>query len=152
MLSLPRDENQRCRMSECPRRWAAPAVDESLRYWTVIQHGVARVSTHGVEIGGQLIREGDAVIVHLPTINRDPSVFPNSDDFGMTRNTRGHLAFGYGVHRCLGSSVAQIQAELAIAALFERLPKLRLTTPEGLFGFLDHVLVYGLRELNVTWS
>src|SRR5699024_1552444 len=53
------------------RRWAAPAVDESLRYWTVIQNGVARVSTHNVEIGGHLIREGDAVIVHLPTTNRD---------------------------------------------------------------------------------
>jgi len=113
---------------------------------------VARVSTHNVEIGGHLIREGDAVIVHLPTTNRDPSVFPHPDEFDMTRNTRGHLAFGHGVHRCLGSSVAQIQTELAIAALFERLPELRLTTPEGPFDFLDHMLVYGLRELNVTWS
>ncbi|WP_304450692.1 cytochrome P450 [Nocardiopsis sp. YSL2] len=152
MLSLLRDENQRRLMSESPRRWAGPAVSESLRYWTVIQHGVARVCTHDVEIGGQLIRKGDAVIVHLPTVNRDPSVFPSPDEFDMTREARGHLAFGHGVHRCLGSSVAQTQTELAIAALFERLPQLRLTAPGGPFGFLDDMLVYGLRQLNVTWS
>ncbi|MBE2997231.1 cytochrome P450 [Nocardiopsis sp. HNM0947] len=152
MLSLLRDESQRRLISESPRRWAGPAVNESLRYWTVIEQGVARVCTDEVEIGGQLIRKGDAVIVHLPTVNRDPSVFPCPDEFDMTRNPQGHLAFGHGVHHCLGSSVAQLQTELAVTALFERLPQLRLIQPEGPFEFLDDMLVYGLRELQVTWS
>ncbi|GAA2835549.1 cytochrome P450 [Kitasatospora sp. CM 4170] len=151
MLSLLADRRQGDLVREDPERWAGPAVAEALRYWTLVQHGVARVATRDVELGGRLIRAGDGVVVHLATANRDRSVFEEPDRFDLTRGVRSQLAFGHGIHRCLGSFLAQTQTELAVAVLMRRLPGLRLAEPQAEPAFLAEMLIYGLRNLNVTW-
>ncbi|MFI6823499.1 cytochrome P450 [Micromonospora sp. NPDC050187] len=151
MLSLLVDAEQGDLVRADPTRWAGPAVNEALRYWTLAQHGVARVATREVEVGGRTIRRGDAVVVHLATANRDPAVYAEPDAFDLRRDPRGQLAFGHGVHRCLGSSIAQVQAEVAIQVLMEELPNLRLACAVSELNFLDEMLIYGLRSLPVTW-
>jgi cytochrome P450 len=151
VLSLLTDEQQADLVRSDPDRWSGPAIGESLRYWTVVQHGVARVATRDVDVAGQHIREGDGVVVSLPTANRDPTVYPEPDRFDITRNVQGQVAFGHGAHRCLGSFSAQAQAELAIAELWRRLPNLRLSVPPTELSFLDDMLIYGLRGLPVAW-
>jgi cytochrome P450 len=134
-----------------PGRWSEPAVCESLRYWTVVHHGVARVATRDVRMSGRLIRAGDAVVVHLPTANRDPAVYPDPAMFDISRDAHAHLAFGHGVHRCLGGALAQLQASVALAELLRQCPGLRLPDPSAEPPFLHDMLVYGLRQLPVTW-
>lgn len=151
VLTLLREQAQGERVRADPARWAEPAVREALRYWTVVHHGVARVATRDVEVGGRTVRAGEAVVVHLPTANRDPSVFPAPERYDIGRDARGHLAFGHGMHRCLGAVLAQTQASAAVEVLFARLPGLRRAddTEEPLF--LHDMLVYGVRRLPVAW-
>lgn len=151
VLSLLRDPGQFALVRSAPRQWAGPAVAEALRYWTLVQHGAARVATRDTELAGRPVRAGDAVIVHLASANRDPSAFAAPDAFDITRGTRNHLAFGHGAHHCLGSAVSQLQAELAVVELVTRLPGLRLAEPETAPEFLEDMLVYGLRSLPVAW-
>ncbi|WP_349879210.1 cytochrome P450 [Micromonospora sp. HUAS YX12] len=150
-LSLLTDPAQFALVRSNPVRWARPAVVEALRFWTVVQHGVARVATRDVTVAGRLIHAGDAVIVSLASANRDPAVYPEADRFDITRDARQQIAFGHGVHRCLGSFVAEVQAELTITELVSRLPGLRLDEAPDRLTFLDDMLVYGLRELPVDW-
>ncbi|MFC9431558.1 cytochrome P450 [Streptomyces sp. NPDC056987] len=151
VLSLLEHPDQADLVRTDPGRWAGPTVGEALRYWTVVQHGVARVATRDFELGGCRIVEGDAVVVSLPSVNRDPTVYPDPDRFDITRDVQGQLAFGHGVHRCLGSFVAHAQAELAVAELFSRLPGLRAAVTSTDLSFLDDMLIYGLRALPVAW-
>ena len=151
VLSLLTHDEQAALVRSDPRRWAGPAVGEALRYWTVVQYGVARVATHDIEVAGCLIREGDGLVVSLPMANRDTTVYPEPDRFDITRDVRGQLAFGHGAHRCLGGFLAQAQAELAVAELLGRLPGPRLGVPAAELSFLDEKLIYGLRALPVAW-
>jgi cytochrome P450 monooxygenase len=151
VLSLLMHEEQGDLVRSDPHRWAGPAVDEALRYWTVVQHGVVRVATRETEVAGCTIRKGDGLVISLPAANRDAAVYREPDRFDITRDVRGQLAFGHGAHRCLGSFVAQAQAQLAVAELFRRLPGLRLGVPAMELSFLDDMLIYGLRALPVTW-
>ncbi|MFC9285739.1 cytochrome P450 [Streptomyces sp. NPDC057052] len=151
VLSLLSDERQGDLVRSDPDRWAGPAVDEALRYWTLVQHGVARVATQDAVLGGRRIRAGDGLVVNLAAANRDPAVFPDPDRFDLTREAPRQLAFGHGIHRCLGSFLAQAQARAAVAELLRRLPGLRLVDPPREADFLGHMLVYGLRALDVTW-
>lgn len=151
MLSLLSDEEQGNLVRSDPDRWAPAAVGEALRYWTLVQHGVARVATCDVELGGRTIRAGDGLVVNVAAANRDPAVFTDPDRFDLRREARGQLAFGHGIHRCLGSFIAQAQSELAVAELMRRLPGLRLVNPPRDTDFLADMLVYGLRTLDVTW-
>lgn len=151
VLSLVTNDEQAALVRSAPQRWAGPAIGETLRYWTVVQHGVARVATRDIEVAGCRIRKGDGLVVSLPTVNRDSTVYPEPDRFDITRDVHGQLAFGHGAHRCLGSFVAQAQAELAVAELLGRLPSLRLGVPAAELSFLDDMLIYGLRALPVAW-
>ncbi|MGW2544374.1 cytochrome P450 [Kitasatospora sp. NPDC001574] len=151
MLSLLGDPRQAELVRADPERRPGHAVAEALRYWTLVQHGVARVALRDTELGGRTVRAGDGVVVHLATANRDPAVFEEPDRFDLTRTVRSQLAFGHGIHRCLGSALAQTQTELAVAALLRRLPGLRLAEPQTEPPFLAEMLIYGLRSLHVTW-
>jgi cytochrome P450 len=134
-----------------PRRWSGPAVSEALRYWTVVHHGVARVAIRDAIVSAQLIRAGDAVVIHLPTANWDPAVYSAPASYDITRDAHAHLAFGHGAHRCLGSTLAQTVAVTAVTELLSRLPSLRMADPAAEPPFLPHMLIYGLREFTVTW-
>lgn len=151
VLSILRDEQLAALVRNEPGRWAQPAVEESLRYWSVIQHGPVRVAKEDLEIGGRTIRAGDFVLLHLHSANWDPAVFDHPADFDVSRDSRAHLALGYGVHRCLGGGLGQLEATVAVETLFTRLPEMRLAIREDDLVYREEDLVYGVRRLPISW-
>ncbi|SEP48637.1 cytochrome P450 [Amycolatopsis saalfeldensis] len=149
-LTLLTHPEQRRYLQENPGK-AGPAVEELLRYLTIVQFGLGRTAKEDLEIGGQQIAKGDLVVVAMPAANRDPRAFdrPDSPDFerAMTR----HLAFGYGVHQCLGQNVARAELKTILPRLFERFPGLRLATPLEDVEMDTHGTNYGVRKMLVTW-
>ncbi|MEV6595004.1 cytochrome P450 [Streptomyces acidicola] len=129
----------------------ANAVEELLRYLTIVQDGVVRVATEDVTIGGQLVRAGEPVLVSLPAGNRDTAFSADPDTFDPDRNTRGHLAFGYGTHQCLGQPLARVELQIALPALLRRLPGLRLAVPKEQITFRNNTITYGPHRLPVAW-
>lgn len=126
------------------------AVDEALRYDSPLQM-TKRVATRDVEIGGKQIRDGDQVLLCLGAANRDPAVFDQPDTFDVARDAREHLAFGHGMHGCLGAALAQIQAEAVFECLRRRPERLELVP--GPAAWQDHsFIVRGLRHLPVSVS
>ncbi|MER6360553.1 cytochrome P450 [Kitasatospora sp. NPDC001527] len=132
------------------------AVEELLRVLTILHTGVPRLAVEDVELGGTLIRAGDGVIAMLSTANRDDGLFGAEGHLGVAevdlgREARRHLAFGFGVHQCLGQPLARAELQIALATLFRRLPGLRLAVPEEALEFRPEALIYGLKSLPVTW-
>ncbi|GLZ40735.1 cytochrome P450 [Actinokineospora sp. NBRC 105648] len=124
-------------------------VEELLRYWSIPQDNVVRVAKGDVRIGGALIADGDAVLISIPSANHDDEVFPAADRFDLDRDSRAHLAFGYGAHHCPGASLARQEMEVALPAIFRRFPDLRLAVPSAEVPFRLNTLVYGLEALPV---
>ncbi|HJY84582.1 MAG TPA: cytochrome P450 [Candidatus Binatia bacterium] len=124
------------------------AIEESLRYDSPVQL-TGRWVNEDVEIGSQVIHGGEMVLTLLGAANRDPVQFPDPDRFDITRSDNRHLAFGQGIHFCLGAALARLEAQLAIGTLLRRLPKLtrQTTTPEWREAFT----LRGLRVLPVTF-
>jgi cytochrome P450 len=129
----------------------AGAVEELLRYLSIIHFGRRRVAKEDVEVDGQLIRAGEGVICATDTANRDPEVFPDPDRLDVGRHARGHIAFGTGVHQCLGQNLARLELQLAYPALLRRFPELRLDRPLEEISFRTDMGVYGVHELPVMW-
>jgi cytochrome P450 len=129
----------------------AGAVDELLRYLTVNHAGLPRAALADVEIGGQLIRAQDGVLVMINAANRDASVFPDPDTFDIHRKASRHVAFGYGLHKCIGLALARIELETVFCGLFERLPDLHLTRAMQSLSFRHDMVLYGVNELPVAW-
>ncbi|MFD5438012.1 cytochrome P450 [Kitasatospora sp. NPDC127067] len=132
------------------------AVEELLRHLTIVHTGVARVALEDVELGGTTVRAGEGVIAMLSTANRDEEVFGGADrlpvdELDLDRDARRHLAFGFGVHQCLGQPLARAELQIALATLFRRLPGLRLTVPRDELAFRTESFIYGMRSLPVTW-
>jgi cytochrome P450 len=129
----------------------ADAVEELLRYLTIVHMGLRRVALADVEIGGQVIRAGDGMIFPTNVANRDEEVFADPDRLEIHRDARGHLAFGFGVHRCLGQPLARVQLQVVYGTLYRRLPTLRLAVRPSQLPFKSDSTVYGVYELPVTW-
>ncbi|MEV5283117.1 cytochrome P450 [Streptomyces sp. NPDC052811] len=106
------------------------AVDELLRYETSLARTTLRVATQDVELGGTVIPAGGIVSVALAAANRDPDVFPLPDRLDITRERGPHLAFGHGIHFCLGAPLARLQTETVLTALFGRYPDLAHADPD----------------------
>jgi cytochrome P450 len=132
-------------------RLLANAVEELLRYLNVVQSGRRRVASADMEIGGQLVREGDGMIVATDIANRDESAFDDPDTFDIHGRARHHVAFGYGVHQCLGQALARVELQVAYGTLFHRIPTLALAVPVEQLKFKHEMVVYGVEELPVTW-
>lgn len=131
---------------------APSTAEEMLRYWGIVSTDPRRVATEDVEIGGQLIRKGEGVIVSLVSGNRDPNAFgPTADEVDITRQARSHVAFGFGSHQCLGQNLARVEMQVVWPRLFERIPDLRLALPVDELDFKKNSIVYGLKSLPVTW-
>ncbi|GAB2912347.1 cytochrome P450 [Streptomyces mayteni] len=126
-------------------------VEELLRYLTVGHNGVFRVANVDVDLGGHVIRAGQGVVVNLAVANRDRRVFHEPDDVDPHRDARRHLAFGWGMHRCLGSTLARVQLQEALLPALHRLPGLRLAVPADEVPFYYNVTAYGISELPVEW-
>lgn len=128
------------------------AVGELLRILNVNQIGRRRIALEDIEIGGQLIRAGEGIIIPTQSGNRDETVFPDPDRLDLGRDARQHIAFGYGIHQCIGQSLARVELEVAITTLLRRIPTLELAKPMSELTFKDDMIVHGVNELPVTWT
>jgi cytochrome P450 len=129
----------------------AGAVEELLRYLNITHNGRRRVALEDIEINGQLIRAGEGMIFPNDIGNRDPEVFASPDELDVTRDARRHVAFGFGVHQCLGQPLARMELQVVYSTLYRRIPTLRLATELDKVSFKHDGSVYGVYELPVAW-
>src|SRR5277367_3036358 len=128
----------------------ANAIEELMRYLTIVHAQVDRLATEDLTLGGQMIRAGDKLLMNLPAGNWDSEFVDNPETFDIDRNTRGHLGFGYGVHQCIGANLARVEMQVAFATLARLLPGLQLAVSPDSLRFKDSD-IYGMKELPVTW-
>ncbi|MEH0574645.1 MULTISPECIES: cytochrome P450 [Streptomyces] len=125
------------------------AVEEALRYEGPVENATFRYAAQPLEIGATPIAQGEHVMIGLTAADRDGARFPDPDRFDIRRETRGHLAFGHGIHYCLGAPLARLEARTAIGTLLDRAPALTLDGPPG--DWLPGLLIRGVRSLPVRW-
>jgi cytochrome P450 len=128
------------------------AVEELLRFASPVNHANDRFTTEEVSIGGVAIPAGEWVIIALPSANRDPDRFPGPERLDLDRDTSGHVAFGHGIHYCLGAPLARMEAEVALGALLDRFPGVSLATPPEELRWRSVSLINGLESLPVLLS
>ncbi|GAA4735781.1 cytochrome P450 family protein [Actinomycetospora chibensis] len=137
-------------------RWRADesithlAVEELLRYSSPVATATERWTPAEVELAGVTIPQGSLVLAGLASAHRDPAVFEAPDTLDLTRTPNPHLAFGKGVHYCLGAPLARLEAQVAIPALLRRAPSLRLLRPDAAPAWRGGVIVRGLDSLPVV--
>jgi cytochrome P450 len=129
----------------------AGAVEELLRYLTIVHSGLRRVALADIEIGDQTIRAGDGVVIAIDAGNRDEQAFADPDRLDIHRDARQHVAFGFGVHQCLGQPLARVELQVVYGTLYRRIPSLRLAADLEQVPFKHDGSVYGAYELPVTW-
>ena len=123
------------------------AVEESLRFDPPVL-GLYRNTTRNVELHGQVIPEGSKVYINYAAANRDAGIFEKPDEFSLHRESKRHMAFGLGVHFCIGAPTARLEAEVALSLLRQRVPDLRLLSDGERIG---PFFLWGRRKLPVTW-
>jgi cytochrome P450 len=129
--------------------WLLPAaVEEALRWESPVQR-TWRIATAAVEVAGHSIPAGALVVLFLGAANRDPARFTEPDRFDLLRRDLGHLAFGAGVHRCLGAFLARLETQVAVGALLRRWPALQLATDRP--AWRPTATLRSLATLPVTW-
>ncbi|MGF1238731.1 cytochrome P450 family protein [Streptomyces sp. 2-6] len=126
------------------------AVEEMLRYDGPVETTAFRYAKDEVRIGGSVIAPGESIAVVLAAASRDPGRFADPDRFDIRRNARGHMAFGYGVHHCLGAPLARMQGAIAFRTLLERCPRLALDIDEADLVWRPSLMLRGLHQLPVT--
>ncbi|WP_328744397.1 cytochrome P450 [Streptomyces sp. NBC_00285] len=129
----------------------ASAVEELLRYLHITHQGRRRAVTEDIEIAGQVIKAGEGVIMVNETGNRDPRVFDDPDRLDITRDARRHVAFGFGVHQCLGQPLARMELQVVYGTLYRRIPTLKFARALEDVKFKHDAFIYGIHELPVTW-
>ncbi len=126
-------------------------VEELMRYLSVVHTVVPRMAVADIEIAGEQIKAGEPVLCSLPAANRDPALGEDMDRVDLTRAVTTHLAFGHGIHHCLGAPLARMEMRIAYPALFDRFPTLKLAVPFDDVEFRAFSVVFGLAGLPVTW-
>ncbi|WP_171166434.1 cytochrome P450 [Streptomyces sp. I05A-00742] len=126
------------------------AVEELLRYLSIAD-SLVRVAVEEIEAGGETIRVGDGVLLATPEANRDAAAYDDPDVLDLRRSARHHVAFGYGIHQCLGQNLARAELEIAFSSLFARIPTLRLAVAPDEVPVKPGGTVQGLFALPVTW-
>jgi len=130
----------------------ANAVEELLRYLSIVQNGQRRVAVEDIEIAGEVIRAGEGIIIDLAPANWDAAIFDEPDRLYLHRaEAEQNLAFGYGRHQCVGQQLARAELQIVFPTLFRRIPTLRLAIPIEDVPFKHDRLAYGVYELPVTW-
>jgi cytochrome P450 len=147
-LALLRHPDQLALVRDDPDA-VGPAVEELLRWLSIVHSGTTKTTTAEVEIAGHILPEGETVLCALPAGNRDAALVEDPDRLDVTRGAIGHLAFGHGVHHCLGAPLARMEMRVAFPALLRRFPDLAVASDEARFRSF-HV-VYGMETLPVTW-
>ncbi len=127
------------------------AVEEFLRFHSPVAVGTNRWVGEDLEFGGKQMRRGDAVLVGLAAANHDPAEFAHPDELDLTRKENRHLAFGMGIHYCLGAPLARLEGQIAINTLLHRLPNLRLAVPVEELVWRPSMLLLGVSKLPVSF-
>ncbi|HEV2937365.1 MAG TPA: cytochrome P450, partial [Streptosporangiaceae bacterium] len=125
------------------------AVEELLRYVSPVNDATFRFTGEPVDIGGVHIGPGEVVLVSLSGANRDPSRYADPEELDVGRDSTGHLAFGHGIHYCLGAPLARLEAEIAFGALIERFGSITLAVPPSELRWRPSSLIHGLESLPV---
>jgi cytochrome P450 len=148
-ITLLEHPEQLAELREKPELWPN-AVEELLRYLSVAHHVAFRLAQDNIDLGGKCIHAGDGVIAPISAANRDPEVFPEPDVFDIHRDARRHLAFGFGIHQCLGQPLARLELQVVFPKLFERFPNLRLAVGKDELRY-KNAIIYGVESLPVAW-
>src|SRR5689334_10130464 len=149
-LALLRHPDQLAVVRDDPAA-VGPAVEELLRWLSILHSAIPRFTTTDVEIAGVQIPAGRLVFVSLPSGNRDPDFIDSPEILDIRRGASGHLAFGHGVHHCLGAPLARMEMRIAFPALLRRFPTLALAEDFADVLFRSFHFIYGLKSLAVTW-
>jgi cytochrome P450 len=126
-----------------------PFVEEALRVLSVVQAGFPRFARKDMTLGGKEIFAGDVVVCSYSGANRDARVGQTMDTVVLDRPPVSHLAFGHGIHRCVGAELARLELRLAYPALVRRFPNLRLAVDRDALPYRELSMVYGLEKLPV---
>ncbi|MEV4057775.1 cytochrome P450 [Amycolatopsis sp. NPDC049688] len=127
------------------------AIEELLRYITVNQYHTYRTALEDLKLDGELIKKGDTVTVSLPAANRDPAKFGCPAELDIERDTSGHVAFGFGIHQCLGQNLARIELRAGFTALLQAFPGLRLAVPADEVPLRLKGSVFSVEKLPLAW-
>lgn len=125
------------------------AVEEFLRYDGSVENATFRFASTDIEFQGQHIPRGEQIMLVLGSANRDPEQFENPDDLNIIRQIKQHVGFGHGIHICLGAPLARLEAQIAIASLFKRMPTLALTVPVEELRYHPSIVSRGLESIPV---
>jgi cytochrome P450 len=150
VLALLRHPDQLAKLRSDPEL-LPNAVEEILRYDGPINLATLRFALEPVKVGDVEIPEGGFVVISLLGANRDGERFPEPEDLDITRATGGHLAFGHGIHYCVGAPLARLEAEIAIGRLLARFDDLTLVGDPGELRWRESTLVHGLETLPVRF-
>ncbi|MEU6975140.1 MULTISPECIES: cytochrome P450 [unclassified Streptomyces] len=126
-------------------------IEEGLRYDGPVESATLRFAPQALTLGGAEIPAGAIVLIGLAAGDRDPGRFPEPDRFDIRRDPRGHLAFGHGIHFCLGAPLARLEGKIAVRTLLERFPRLEIDPEAGSLEWLPGMLIRGTRRLPVVW-
>jgi cytochrome P450 len=127
------------------------AVEELLRYLSILQFGTIRVAQQDIEFAGRTIREGQTVVLHIPQANRDPGHYTDPDQLDVTRQRVRHVGFGHGVHQCLGQQLARVELTVGLTRLLARFPNLRLAVEQSEVPMRTDMAIYGVHRLPISW-
>lgn len=149
-LALMQNPDQMTKLRDNPAL-IRPAVEEMLRYGSPVGQTSMRWAVRDLDLHGASIKEGDLVVAALIAANRDPAEFADPDRFDITRTPNRHMAFGNGIHYCLGAPLARLEGAIATQALLRRFPSLQLAVPEDTLEWTPSLLLHGLRALLVRY-
>ncbi|MBD3921666.1 cytochrome P450 [Paenibacillus sp. PR3] len=130
---------------------AQPGIEELLRYYSPVEIATSRWARHDFTWHGKNVRKSDLIFVGLAAANRDPDQFENPDRLDITRKKNKHMAFGNGIHFCLGAPLARLEGKIALSTLLRRLPNLRIDTTSEELKWRSGILMRGLERFPVTF-
>ncbi len=148
-LAFIRHPEQWALLKQDPAGWAKRATEECLRYDSPVK-SIQRIASQDVEMRGKVLRKDDRIRWFISPANRDPEVFANPDTFDISRDPNPHVAFGSGVHHCLGATLARVEGQEVFKALAERFPALQVETEE--LDYQPSITFRSLKSLPMTWQ
>lgn len=150
MLALLQHPNRLARLRSDPALLPS-AIDELLRFCAPVMMSTLRYAAADVALGGMVIPKGETVFIVVGVANRDPPRFASPDVLDITRTDNKHLAFGHGIHYCLGATLARMEGEIAIGTLLRREPNLRLAVAPETLKWRPNLILRGLAKLPVVF-
>ena len=147
-LAFIRHPEQWALFKQDPAGWAKRATEECLRYDAPVK-SIQRIASQDVEMRGKVLRKDDRIRWFISSANRDPEVFAHPETFDITRDPNPHVAFGSGVHHCLGATLARLEGQEVFKALAERFPSLHVETEE--LEYQPSITFRSLKSLPVAW-